>query len=71
MPDYECPNCGGGFPENPDRQCPWCHTAIDGAYGSTPIGTIPTNTTNGRKIEVPDDGATSPHPGNQFESDFL
>lgn len=33
MPDYECPNCGGGFPENPDQECPWCGTAIDGSYG--------------------------------------
>lgn len=33
MPDYECPTCGGGFPENPDRKCPWCGERIDGSLG--------------------------------------
>jgi len=33
MTDYECPDCGGGFPTNPDKECPWCGTPIDGSYG--------------------------------------
>jgi hypothetical protein len=32
MPAYECPKCGGGFPESPDSECPWCGLAVDGSY---------------------------------------
>jgi hypothetical protein len=32
MPAYECPQCGGGFPESPDSECPWCGLAVGGSY---------------------------------------
>lgn len=33
MTDYECPDCGGGFPAAAaiDDVCPWCGEAMDGA----------------------------------------
>jgi len=32
MSAYECPKCGGGFPESPDSECPWCGLSVDGSY---------------------------------------
>jgi len=30
MPDYECPACGGGFPQaDADGGCPWCGESFD------------------------------------------
>jgi len=34
MAEYECPECGGGFPANPDHECPWCGTSIDGSVST-------------------------------------
>lgn len=34
--DYQCPRCDGGFPENPDKKCPWCGLDIDGSYSDSP-----------------------------------
>jgi hypothetical protein len=32
MPDFECPECGGGFPVAAhDEACPWCGEPMDNA----------------------------------------
>lgn len=38
MPDYRCPNCGGGFPHvaSGHGECPWCGQALDGSYEYEP-----------------------------------
>lgn len=40
MARYECPSCGGGFPNpEPGNECPWCAASLDGSYDS--ICTLP------------------------------
>lgn len=35
MAPYECPCCGGGFPDlPPEEECPWCGTQMDGEYSN-------------------------------------
>jgi hypothetical protein len=64
MPDYECPTCGGGFPSAAaDGDCPWCGEDMAGnrkpSIGA-PIGTVPTNTTAGSRLERATAGTTRP-----------
>jgi hypothetical protein len=63
MPAYECPKCGGGFPESPDSECPWCGLSVDGSYlddlpgrpASDLFGGTPAVSTDG----LPNDGFLS------------
>ncbi|TQQ78576.1 hypothetical protein EGH24_13725 [Halonotius terrestris] len=42
MARYECPSCGGGFPNpGPGNECPWCAASLDGSYGDL---TLPSDT---------------------------
>lgn len=37
MSRYECPDCGGGFPEpGQEKECPWCGQSLDKSYSMTP-----------------------------------
>lgn len=52
MPDFECPECGGGFPAAAhDNACPWCGEAMDNASNngraSDPMRTVPDSTAAG------------------------
>jgi len=40
MPEYICPNCRGGFPENQlskRKYCPWCGQEMNRSYEGGPL----------------------------------
>lgn len=62
MPDFECPECGGGFPTaSHNGACPWCGEAIDSA-GTAPVETVPNNHTGGVGFGRKNDLGTSTTP---------
>lgn len=51
MPDYECPNCHGGFPDpkptENDPECPWCGEPLNGESSTDrPADPVPSRTAN-------------------------
>lgn len=56
MPDFECPECGGGFPAAAhDNACPWCGEGMDSASNngraSDPVQTVPASTSGRAAFE--------------------
>lgn len=55
MANYDCPDCGGGFPEvPPERECPWCGHPMNGEKQRGPFD--PADST----IPMPDESDVTP-----------